>query len=265
MLKGTRERLFARVHANVIDKLVFGLERFAVPAALLPKARVVRALWPAHVIHSNVRHNLLHCRELFQTRRAHFELLTRLRSQQRLCVQRALCADLRSVVVMMLLLLMMLMRLLLLMAVSVMMMMMMLMRLVRVHVMRRVWLLLRAVHCSRERGSVARRRVRVRVERRAVLARRPIARRWTSAPRLLRGRLRRRLSSGRCLRCSQLGLLLLLHLERQLDPQTSVRAHRLAFARALVRARRHRMRRRLCNVLMRTQGLPLLLLLLLYL
>lgn len=54
-----RERFLAGVHPDVIDELVFGLERPAVPRAPLPEARVRGALGSAHVFYGKVRHNIV--------------------------------------------------------------------------------------------------------------------------------------------------------------------------------------------------------------
>lgn len=54
-----RERLLARVHPYVIDELVLGLEGPAVTRAALPVARVRRALGSAHVIHREMRHDVV--------------------------------------------------------------------------------------------------------------------------------------------------------------------------------------------------------------
>lgn len=64
-LERARERLLARVHANVVDQLVFGLEGAAVARAAGPEAGVRRAFGPADVLHRQVRHNLVHCVEDF--------------------------------------------------------------------------------------------------------------------------------------------------------------------------------------------------------
>lgn len=88
ILERTRERLLARVNPNVIDELVFCLERFAVSRTLLPEAGVIGALGPANVIDRYVRHNLLHGGEFLQTGRALLELLLRLRRHQRLRINR---------------------------------------------------------------------------------------------------------------------------------------------------------------------------------
>jgi len=59
-LERARERFFAGVHSDVVDQLVLGLERTALALATVPKARVRRALGPADVLDSDVRHDVLH-------------------------------------------------------------------------------------------------------------------------------------------------------------------------------------------------------------
>ncbi len=60
-----RERLLARVHADVVHQLVLGLEGLSVPRAALPEAGVVGLLGAADVLHRQVRHDLVHRREEF--------------------------------------------------------------------------------------------------------------------------------------------------------------------------------------------------------
>ncbi|RUS74996.1 hypothetical protein EGW08_017245, partial [Elysia chlorotica] len=60
-----RERLLARVHPHVVDQLVLGLEGASVPRAALPVAGVVSLLGPAHMLHRDVRDDLVHGREEF--------------------------------------------------------------------------------------------------------------------------------------------------------------------------------------------------------
>lgn len=57
------------MHANVIHKFVFRLERAAVSRATLPEARVCRTLGPSDMLHGEVRHDFVHTREQFV---AHF-------------------------------------------------------------------------------------------------------------------------------------------------------------------------------------------------
>lgn len=58
--EGAGEGLLARVHADVVDQLVLGLEGAAVARAALPEAGVRGALRAAHVLHGEVRHDLVH-------------------------------------------------------------------------------------------------------------------------------------------------------------------------------------------------------------
>jgi len=58
-----RERLLPGMHPHVVHQLVLGLEGSAVPRTSLPVARVVRLLRPTHVLHGDVRHDLVHGRE----------------------------------------------------------------------------------------------------------------------------------------------------------------------------------------------------------
>lgn len=96
-LERAGEGLLAGVHADMVDQLVLCLEWLAIAAALLPEAGVVCTLGPADVINRYVRHDFLHCWELFQTGRAVFELLACLSGQQGLCVDRSLrCSRRRS-------------------------------------------------------------------------------------------------------------------------------------------------------------------------
>lgn len=57
------------MHADVIHKFVFRLERTAVSRATLPEARVGRTLWPPDVLDGQVGHYFVHTREQFV---AHF-------------------------------------------------------------------------------------------------------------------------------------------------------------------------------------------------
>lgn len=66
--EGAREWLLARVHANVVDQLVFSFERAPTARTITPEARVVRVLGPAHVLHGDVAHYLVHGREGFVAR-----------------------------------------------------------------------------------------------------------------------------------------------------------------------------------------------------
>ena len=54
------ERLLPGVHPNVVHQFVFRLERFALPAAVLPETDVVRLLRSADVLHGDVRDQLVH-------------------------------------------------------------------------------------------------------------------------------------------------------------------------------------------------------------
>lgn len=68
--KRARERLLARVHADMIDQLVLRLERPAVARAAEPEAGVRRTLRPTDVVHRQVRDDLLHRAEDFVARLA---------------------------------------------------------------------------------------------------------------------------------------------------------------------------------------------------
>lgn len=58
--EGTRERLLSRMHPDVVDQLVLGLEGTAAARTAVPEARVRRALRSADMLHCQVRHNLVH-------------------------------------------------------------------------------------------------------------------------------------------------------------------------------------------------------------
>lgn len=58
--EGARERLFARVHADVVDQLVLGLKRLSRSRTVQPEARVVVDFGSAHMLHCDVRHDLRH-------------------------------------------------------------------------------------------------------------------------------------------------------------------------------------------------------------
>lgn len=58
--KRARKGLFPGVHSNVVDQLVFRLERFAFSRTILPKARVIRDFGAAHVFHGDVGDNVVH-------------------------------------------------------------------------------------------------------------------------------------------------------------------------------------------------------------
>lgn len=62
--KRARKRLFPRVHPNMIHQLVLRLEGPAVPRTVLPETGVCRALRSTHMFHSQMRHNLVHTREV---------------------------------------------------------------------------------------------------------------------------------------------------------------------------------------------------------
>ena len=57
---GTRKRLLARVHADVVDQLVLGLEGLELARAVLPEAGVRGEVGAAHVLHRQVRHDVVH-------------------------------------------------------------------------------------------------------------------------------------------------------------------------------------------------------------
>lgn len=57
--KWTRERFLSGVHSYVIHEFVLGLEGLTVTRATLPEARVRCALGSAHVVHCQVRHNVV--------------------------------------------------------------------------------------------------------------------------------------------------------------------------------------------------------------
>jgi hypothetical protein len=81
--EGAGERLLSRVHADVVDELIFGLEGLALPRAVRPEAGVVSLLRSSHVLHGDVRHDLVHGRKHATAR------LTRLASAVRLGPQTA--------------------------------------------------------------------------------------------------------------------------------------------------------------------------------
>jgi len=56
----TRERLFASVHANVVDELVLGFERLVDALAVAPVARVVVLLGASDMVDRQVRYQLHH-------------------------------------------------------------------------------------------------------------------------------------------------------------------------------------------------------------
>ena len=58
--EGAGEGLLPGVHAHVVHQLVLGLEGPPVPHAALPETRVVGLLRPAHVLHRDVRDDLVH-------------------------------------------------------------------------------------------------------------------------------------------------------------------------------------------------------------
>jgi hypothetical protein len=62
--KGAREGLLPRVHPDVVDQLVLGLEGASVPGAVLPEAGVRGALRPPDVLHGEVRDDLVHVVEV---------------------------------------------------------------------------------------------------------------------------------------------------------------------------------------------------------
>lgn len=176
---------------------------------------MICALGPANVIHRDVRHDLLHGGELFQTRRPVLELLASLRGQQRLRVDRGLLLLLLDCLACQL---MMLVRMLRVVKVGVMLVLLVLVLIWEV----RVLLVLvvaevRAVGGVSIAGYVARGRANM------ISA-------AASAPEVgslicgrAIGRIVLLLGSGCRLRGRQLGLLLLLELGRQLDPETGVR------------------------------------------
>lgn len=64
-LERTRKRLLAGVHPNVIDQLVLGLERSAIPLATHPEARVLRTLRSTDVLHRQMADDFAHRSEHF--------------------------------------------------------------------------------------------------------------------------------------------------------------------------------------------------------
>jgi hypothetical protein len=58
--EGTREGFLSRVDSDMVDELVFGLERFSLTLALLPVTRVVGHLWSADMLHADVCDHLVH-------------------------------------------------------------------------------------------------------------------------------------------------------------------------------------------------------------
>lgn len=73
--KRAGKRLLSRVHSYVVDQFVLGLERPAVPRAVLPKTRVIRALRPADVIDREMGDDLVHVGEVFAARFARGRLV----------------------------------------------------------------------------------------------------------------------------------------------------------------------------------------------
>lgn len=61
--EGAGEGLLTRVHANVVDQLVLGLKGTSIAGAGLPEACMGSALGPAHVLHRQMRHDLVHGRK----------------------------------------------------------------------------------------------------------------------------------------------------------------------------------------------------------
>lgn len=55
----TGKRLFAGMHANMIDQFVLGLERLRVTGTVKPEASVIRALVSANVIDRDVSDNVV--------------------------------------------------------------------------------------------------------------------------------------------------------------------------------------------------------------
>lgn len=58
--EGTRERLFSGMHANVVNQLVLGLERFPGSRTVQPETCVIVHFWSSHMFHCDVRHDLRH-------------------------------------------------------------------------------------------------------------------------------------------------------------------------------------------------------------
>ena len=56
----TDEWFFASVNSEMINELVFGLEGSSLARAVLPEAGVVSLFGSAHVLHRQVRHDLVH-------------------------------------------------------------------------------------------------------------------------------------------------------------------------------------------------------------
>lgn len=63
--KRTWKRLLARMHSDMIHQLILRLERPPIPGAILPKASVCRAFRSTHVLHSQMRDDLVHAGEMF--------------------------------------------------------------------------------------------------------------------------------------------------------------------------------------------------------
>lgn len=57
---GTGEGFFPGMHPNVVNQLVLGLEGLHESITALPVTSVVRLLWPANVVNSEVRDDLVH-------------------------------------------------------------------------------------------------------------------------------------------------------------------------------------------------------------
>lgn len=61
----TRKRFLSRVNSDMIHKFIFCFKRFPFPAALFPKANVIRLLWSPNVLYSQMGHKLVHSAESF--------------------------------------------------------------------------------------------------------------------------------------------------------------------------------------------------------
>lgn len=64
--KGARERLLARVHANVIDQFVLGFKRLSLARTLFPEADVTALLRSPDVLHRDMVDELVHGAESFR-------------------------------------------------------------------------------------------------------------------------------------------------------------------------------------------------------
>lgn len=62
--KRARERLFSRMHPDVVHQFILGLKRPSIPRTVLPKTRVRRTLRSSDVFHRQMRNYLVHAGEV---------------------------------------------------------------------------------------------------------------------------------------------------------------------------------------------------------